>query len=77
MNFRRQSNTFQFEEDPFSENVQGIGKNHHEVLKFKILKTKPLVESMTFKNYDLYYTVIKNRDCKEIVNDDEYETDFF
>ena len=26
--------------------------------------------------YDLYYTVIKNRDDKEIMND-EYENDYF
>ena len=26
MNIRRQSGIFQFEEDPFSKNVQGIGK---------------------------------------------------
>ena len=29
---RRQSNTFQFEEDPFSEIVQSVGKIYHEVL---------------------------------------------
>ena len=32
MNIRRQSNTFQFEEDPLSKNVEGISKTYHEVL---------------------------------------------
>ena len=31
MNYRRQSITFQFEEDPFAKNVQGIGRIIHEV----------------------------------------------
>ena len=31
---------------------------------------------MNTKHYDLFYTVIKNRDAKEIVND-EYENDYF
>ena len=31
-NIRRQSGNFQFEECPFSKNVQGIGKIYHEVL---------------------------------------------
>ena len=35
MNIRRQSGTFYFEEVPFSENVQGIGKIFHEVLLIK------------------------------------------
>ena len=30
MNIRRRSASFQFEEDPSSKNVQGIGKNYHE-----------------------------------------------
>ena len=37
MSIRRQSRNFLFEEDPFSENVQVIGKSYHEVLLlFKI-----------------------------------------
>ena len=32
MNIRRQSVNFQFEEDPLSKSVQGIGKVYHEVL---------------------------------------------
>ena len=31
MNIRRRSDTFQFEEDTFSKNVQGIGKSYREV----------------------------------------------
>ena len=32
VNIKRQSGTFQFEEDPFIKNVQGVGKYYHEVL---------------------------------------------
>ena len=31
MNYRRQNITFQFEEDPFAKNAQGIGRIIHEV----------------------------------------------
>ena len=31
---------------------------------------------MNINYYDLYYTMIKNRDEKEIINDDEYEKDY-
>ena len=31
MNYRRQNITFQFEEDPFAKNAQGIGGIIHEV----------------------------------------------
>ena len=36
----------------------------------KFLKTKPQVRNMKTNYHDLYYTVIKNRDDKEIVNDE-------
>ena len=63
MKTRRQSGTFQFEEDPFRKKVQGIGKIYHEVLLvLKFLQTKPQVKSMNITYYDLFYTVIKNRD---------------
>ena len=32
MNIGRHNGNFQFEEDPFSKNVQGIGKSYQEVL---------------------------------------------
>ena len=35
----------------------------------KILQTKPQVKNMIINYYDLYYTVIKNRDANEVVND--------
>ena len=61
---------FKFEEDTFSKNAQGNNKFYKEVLLlFKFLQTKPQVKIMNIKYYDLYYTVIKNRDEKEIVND--------
>ena len=56
------------DEDPFSKNAQGVGKIYHEVLLLmKFLQTKPQVMKMNNNHYDLYYTVIKNRDDKEIV----------
>ena len=76
MKIRRQSNTSQFEEDPSSKNVQGIGKIYHEVLVLmKFLQTKPQFKNMDCNYYDLYYTVIKNRAHNETVND-EYENDY-
>ena len=40
MTIRRQSGTFQFEEDSFSKNAQGISQIHHKVLLLrKFLKT--------------------------------------
>ena len=42
----------------------------------KFLQTKPQVKNMTINHYDSYYTVIKNRKEKEIV-DDQYENDIF
>ena len=65
-----------FDEDPFAKNAQGISKIYHEVLKLmKFLQTKPQAKNMNINYYDLYYTVIKNRDEKEIV-DNQYEKDF-
>ena len=59
------------DEDSFAKNAQCISKIYHEVLMLmKFLQTKPRV-----KYYDFYYTVIKNRDEKEVVND-EYENDY-
>ena len=67
MNIRRQSGIFQIEEDLFSKNVQAIGKINHEVLLLmKFSQTKPQIENMNENNYDLYYTVIKNRDKKKL-----------
>ena len=41
----------------------------------KFPQTKPQVKNMNNNYYDLYYTVIKNRDEKEIV-DNKYENDY-
>ena len=63
-----------FDEDPFAKNAQGISKIYHEVLLLmKSLQTKPQVKNMNKNYYDLYYTVIRNRN--EIV-DDKYENVF-
>ena len=67
MNIRRPSRIFQIEEDLFSKKVQGIGKIYLELLLLmKFLQTKPQIENMIENNYDLYYTVIKNRDKKKL-----------
>ena len=71
MSIRRQSGNFQFEEDPFSKSVQGIGKIYQEVLLLmKFLQTKPNVKGMNHIYFNFYYTVIKNKN--EVVND-KYE----
>ena len=65
-----------FDEDPFAKNAQGISKTYHEVLNLmKLLQTKPQVKNMNINYNDLYCTVIKNRDDKEIV-DNQNENDF-
>ena len=71
MNLRRQSRTFQ--EDVFSQCTQDKTNIVHEVLLLlKFLQTMSQIKCMNVNYYDLFYTVIKNRDYKEIVND-EYE----
>ena len=64
------------EEDLFARNAQGINKTYHEVLLLKIvLQSKPQVRNMNVKKYDLYYTVIKNRNEEEIP-DNQFESDY-
>ena len=41
----------------------------------KFLQTKPQIKNMIVKYYNLYYAANKNRDVKEIVNDNE--NDYF
>ena len=68
--------TVRFDEDPFAKNAQDNSKIYREVLKLmKFLQTKSEVKNMNFNYYDLYYTVIKNRNEKEIV-DNQYENDY-
>ena len=79
MNTNRQNGNCQFEEDLFPENVEDIIKIYHKVLLLTtISETKLQVKTMNFNYYDFYYTVIKNRDEKEIVNEDyeKLENDF-
>ena len=60
---------FKYEEDLFSKHAEGIGKIFLEVsLLIKFLQTKPQVKNMNIKYYDLFYTVIENRDDTEIRN---------
>ena len=64
---------FQTQEDPFAKNAQSISKIYHEVLLFmKLLETKPHVKNMNINYFDLYYTVIKNRDDKNENNENDY-----
>ena len=64
------------DEDHFARNAQGISKIYHDVLSLlKLSQNKPEVRSTKFNYYDLYYTVIKNRDEKKIVNDTD-ENDY-
>ena len=56
-----------FDEDLVAKNTQGISKIHHEVLKLmRFLQTKPQVDNMNNNYYDLYYTIIKSTDEKEL-----------
>ena len=49
MNYRRKKYSFQFEEDPFSKNSEGISKTYHAVLLLMItLQTKPNIKIMNF-----------------------------
>ena len=64
------------DEDPFAKNAQGVSKIYYQVLLLmKFLQTKPQVKNMNINYFDLYYTVIRNRDGKEIV-DNQHENDF-
>ena len=66
-----------FVEDPFAENAQGISNIYHEVLQLmKILQFRPQVKNLKYNYNDLFYTVTKNRDEKESV-DNQYKNDFF
>ena len=61
------------DQDLFAENAQGISKIYLVVLLLmKFLRNKPQVKNMEFIYYDLYYTVIKNKDENDIV-DNHYE----
>ena len=55
MTCKRRSNTFQFDEDRFAKNAQGIGNISHEViLLMKFLQTKPQFKNMNINYYDMY-----------------------
>ena len=73
MIYRRQNGKFHIEEDVFSKGAQGISKIYHEfILLMKFSQTKPQVKTMNKNYHDFYYTVIKNKNDKEILSD-EYE----
>ena len=63
---------FRTQEDPFAKNAQGISTIYHEGISLlKVLQTKPQVKNMNINHYDLYYTVIKSRDDKDIIADEK------
>ena len=65
-----------FDEDLFAKNAQGISKKYHKVLMLmNFLQTKRQDENMIINYFDLDYTVTKNRDEKQIV-DNQYENDY-
>ena len=65
-----------FVEDTFAKNAQGITKIYHEVLLLmKLLPTKPQVKHVIIKYCNLFYTVFKSREEKEVI-DNQYEDDF-
>ena len=53
-------------------------KMHKVLLLLKFLQTKPQIKNMNINYHDLYYTVIKNRDENEAVDDkfEELENDY-
>ena len=58
------------DKDHFAKSSQSISKLYHEVLLLmKFLQTKPQVKNINIICYDLLYTVIKNRDEKDNVED--------
>ena len=66
---------FQTQQDPFSKNAQGVRKIYHEVLLLmKYLQTKPQIKNRNVNYYDLYYTLIKNRNENKDI-DNQYEND--
>ena len=73
-NERKNKNFETNHEDPFSRNAQGSSKIYHEVLLLmKFLHTDSEVKNMNIKYYDLYYTVIKSRDDKDFIdNENDY-----
>ena len=61
MYYMRKSNTFQFEEDPFSKKAGGIAFIMLEaLLLMKFLQAKPQIKNKNINYDDLYYTIIKN-----------------
>ena len=57
----KQSETLQCEQDPFSNNAQGIGLNMHGAcVLMNFLPSKPQVKSMKTTYFDLLYTISLN-----------------
>ena len=64
------------DEGPCTKSVLGISEIYHEVLMLMtFLQSKPQFKNFNTNYYDLYYTVIQNRDGKEFLND-QYENDY-
>ena len=68
---------FQTQEDPFAKNAQDISKTYHEGISLmKFLQTTPQVKNMKNIYYDSYYAVIKGRDDKDIIADENEYINF-
>ena len=73
--YRRQSGTFQSEEDLFSKNEERITKLYlHVMLLLKVLLTEPQVKRNNF-NFEFQETFIKNGDDNQNVVEYEYENE--
>ena len=65
--------SFQFQEDSFAKNAQGISKIYHKfLLLLKFSPTKPQLKKMNINYYDLFYTVIKISNDIEAVYENGY-----
>ena len=55
------------DKDPFSKIARGIIGIYHELLLLlKFLRKKPEVKNVNINYYDLYYSVIKNKDDNKL-----------
>ena len=75
MKYRRQSGTFQSEEELFNKNEERITKLYLQVmLLLKVLLTEPQVKRNNF-NFEFQETFIKNGDDNQNVVEYEYENE--
>ena len=72
MNYRRQREDFQFEEDALSKNAERVGEIFHEVsLQMNFLQSEPKGKNLKLKYYELFYTLSKSLADKE--NEEKFD----